>query len=90
MRTLYWSIVIYHIFYIATGALDLYFRFDRDTEGRIPIGFNWPYATYSSLYFAEKVIFELCNWFFAHKYWVVSLTLRQALSDNDLTFSEIR
>ena len=46
------------------------------------------YTIYSILYLGQKLSFELINWTFAYKYWVVSLTLRQVLSNNELKFRE--
>ena len=46
------------------------------------------YTAYSIFYFGQKVSFELINCTFAYKYWIVSCTLRQAFSNNELKFSE--
>ena len=82
---MYLLILIFNFFYIATSGIVFYYKkSDYDLRGRYDI----QYTFYTIFYFGEKVTFELVNWIFAYKYWCVSLTLRQALSDNEMKFSE--
>ena len=89
MKSVCWQILAFDLFYIATASILLYYRCDSTTDGRIPVeGYTWPYTIYTILYFGEKVSFLLVTWTFCHKYWIVSLTLRQALRGDAVAFSE--
>ena len=86
MRCLYWQILGFFTIFIVCSIYRLYYNFNEETDGKIPEDAS--YAVWSILYLLEKSIFLLINWQFAFKYWIVSLTLRQALSDNQTSFSE--
>ena len=85
MKAVYLLILIFNFFYIATSGIVFYYKkSDFDLRG----SYSAQYTMYTITYFGEKVAFELVNWIFAYKYWCVSLTLRQALSNNEMKFSE--
>ena len=86
MRIVYWQILAFNLAYSATISIVLYYRCNKDLDGLMPKEDPiWPYALYSLLYGIEKLTLLLANWTFSYKYWIVSLTLKQALSDENET-----
>jgi len=80
-------VLVFHICYVVTTALELYFLVGRESE--IPTAdYNLVYLVFTVLVYIEKITFQMANWTFSFKYWIVSLTLRQALSANEIAFSE--
>ena len=86
MKSVYLLILIFNFFYMATSGIVFYYK--KSEEYDLRGNYSARYTFYTIFYFGEKVAFELVNWIFAYKYWCVSLTLRQALSDNEMKFSE--
>ena len=82
---MYLLILIFNFFYIATSGIVFYYK---KSDYNLSGSYDVQYTFYTIFYFGEKVTFELVNWIFAYKYWCVSLTLRQALSNNEMKFSE--
>ena len=84
MRIVYWQILAFNLAFTATISIVLYYRCNKDLDGLMPKKDpSWPYALYSVLYYLEKLTLLLANWTFSYKYWIVSLTLKQALSDDN-------
>ena len=78
-----------NFFFLSADAVVLYYRCRKSTDGLLPVdGYNGVYAIFSFLYCLQKITYVLVSWTFAHRYWVISLTLLQALSGNEITFSE--
>lgn len=89
MKPVYVGVLVYNAIYVALACYLLYFRCQEDTLGKIPVGyFTWEYSVLSAMEALLKVTFQIVNWTFAHKYWVVSHTLQQALGNQESSITE--
>ena len=78
-----------NFFFLCADSVLLYYRCNKNADGQLPDhGYNGMYAIFSGLYCLQKITYVLVSWTFAHRYWVISLTLLQALSGNEITFDE--
>ena len=87
-KAIYQLIVLFNTVFIITASIVFHYRNDEGNDGKFPEGFNVPYTVFSFFYMLVKILFELINWTFAYRYWIVSLTLKQALSQNQERFDE--
>ena len=89
IKIVYLLILASNLFYLGSETMLLYFRCDKDAEGEMPWeSFDKAYMVYALMFTIQKITYVLVSWVFAHRYWVISLTLLQALSGNKITFNE--
>ena len=80
---------MFYLFYLAAVSMLVYYHYQHSTGYKLPHdGITVPWTIFEGIYLAEKLIYMLVNLTFSFKYWIVSLTLRQALSNNKVSFSE--
>ena len=82
IKSVYVQIILFNTCYIVSSGMRFYYRLWKSDDGIDPYPVNAAYTIFSVVYLGTKLIFVTLNWTFAFQYWIVSLTLKQALTSD--------